>query len=320
MAREISVSVLPVGASPMRLRTALVLLVLATAIPLVAFALVASAMLVKHQQEAYVTAVKDRNRAFMSAVDAELKGTIAALQALGASGALKEGNLARFHATTQDVLATQPGWLNLILLTPNGQQVLNALAPWGTELNRAAREVPSVRKVVQTMRPAVGNVVYGDGVFTSRAGIAVRVPVLRDGKLAYILTAIVRPESFDPLIEQQHLPIGWVTGLMDGEGQFIARVPPRPIGSPASAEFIEAVRGAPEGWYRGKTVEGFDSFTAHVTSELSGWSVGFGVPSAEVLGGARRAAWLMGSGMLLSLALAVAIALWIGRRIADLPR
>jgi hypothetical protein len=320
MASEISIPGLPVHASPMRLRTALVLLVIATAVPLVAFAVVASAMLVKHQREAYVTAVKDRNRAFMSAVDAELKGTIVALQAMSASGALKEGNLARFYATSQDVLATQPNWLNIALMTPDGQQVLNALAPWGTELNRAAREPASVRKVVTTLRPAVGNLLYGDGTYTSRPGIAVRVPVIRDGKLAYVLSAIIRPESFTPLIEQQHLPIGWVTGLVDGEGQFIARIPPRPAGSPASTEFIAAVRAAHEGWYRGRTVEGFDTFTAHVTSELSGWSVGFGVPSVEVLGGAQRAAWLMGGGIALSLAVAIAIALWIGRRIADLPR
>src|SRR5689334_6387454 len=320
MAREISASVLPMGSSPMRLRTALVLLVLATALPLVVFALLASAMLVKHQQETYVTAVKDRNRAFMSAVDAELKGTIVALQAMSASGALKEGNLARFYATSQDVLATQPNWMNIALITPDGQQVLNALAPWGTELNRTAREPASVRKVVQTLRPAVGNILYGDGTYTSRAGIAVRVPVMRDGKLAYVLSAIIRPESFTPLIEQQHLPVGWVTGLVDTEGQFIARIPPRPVGSPASAEFIAAMRGAPEGWYRGRTVEGFDTFTAHVTSELSGWSVGFGVPSDEVLGGARRAAWLLAGGIAMSLAVAVAIAMWLGRRIADAPR
>ncbi|HEX4926812.1 MAG TPA: hypothetical protein VFV74_02300, partial [Burkholderiales bacterium] len=69
----------------MRLRTGLLLLVLATAVPVVAFALLASALVVKHQQDNYVTAVKDRNRAFMSAVDAELKAAIVALRALGAA-------------------------------------------------------------------------------------------------------------------------------------------------------------------------------------------------------------------------------------------
>jgi two-component system CheB/CheR fusion protein len=145
----------------------------------------------------------------------------------------------------------------------------------------------------------------------------VRVPVLRDGKLAYVLTAVVNPQSFEPLIQQQRLPAGWVSGLVDAEGQFIARVPPKPIGSPASPDYLAAVRAEPEGWYRGRTVEGLDTYTAFVRSELSGWSVGFAIPSELVLGGAKRAAWLMGGGVLLSLALALAIALWLGRRISE---
>src|SRR5689334_18904277 len=100
----------------MRLRSGLLLLVLATAIPLVAFALVASALVVKRQHENYVIAVKDRNRAFMSAVDAELKGTIVTLQALSASSALRADDLERFYRTAAATVETQPNWLSIILL------------------------------------------------------------------------------------------------------------------------------------------------------------------------------------------------------------
>jgi len=300
-----------------RLRSSLLLLVLATALPLLAFGLLASALVVKHQQDNFVTAVKDRNRAFMSAVDAELKGTIVTLQAMTAAPALKNGDLARFYRTAIDTVATQPNWLSVLLLTPEGEQLVNTMAPWGEQLYRTAQEPQSYRQLVQTLKPVVGGVNFGDGRFTSAPGIAVRVPVMRNGKLVYVLTAVVKPESFQPLIEQQRLPEGWVSGLVDADGKFIARVPAKPVGSPAGAEYRAAVKAALEGWYRGKTVEGLDTYTAHVRSELSGWSVGFAIPSEQVLGGAKRAAWLMGGGVVLSLALAMAIALWLGRRISS---
>ena len=301
----------------MRLRTGLLLLVLATAVPLVAFALLASALVVRHQQDNYITAVKDRNRAFMSAVDAELKGTIVTLEALTANRALAEGDLRRFHRTAVSVLDTQPAWFNVILLKPEGGQMVNAAIPWGTALGQSAYRLDSLRAVVNTLRPAVGSIVLASrGPFVNRPGIPVGVPVMREGRLAYILAALVRPEAFQDLIMQQKLPTGWVSGLVDADGQFIARVPRRPIGSLASPDYLRAVRAASEGWYRGKTAEGLDTYTAHVSSDLSGWSVGFAIPASLVLGGAERAAWLMGGGVGLSLALAVAIALWLGRRIA----
>src|SRR5689334_8848538 len=111
-----------------RLRTSLFLLVLATAVPLVAFALLASALVVKRQHENYVIAVKDRNRAFMSAIDAEIKGTIVTLRALSASAALQDDDLPRFYKTAVATVATQPNWLSIVVQTPDGQQVLNTLA------------------------------------------------------------------------------------------------------------------------------------------------------------------------------------------------
>ncbi|MEO8442402.1 MAG: ATP-binding protein, partial [Betaproteobacteria bacterium] len=71
-----------------------------------------------------------------------------------------------------------------------------------------------------------------------------------------------------------------------------------------------------EGWYRGHTLEGLDTFSAHITSDFSHWSVGLGVPIAEVYRSATRAAWLMGIGFLISLGAAFAFAYWMGRRIS----
>jgi signal transduction histidine kinase/ActR/RegA family two-component response regulator len=146
-------------------------------------------------------------------------------------------------------------------------------------------------------------------------GISVRVQVSRQGRPAYVLTAVIKPQAFQELLAQQELPRQWVSGLVDRQGRLIARVPPKPPGSMASRDYLEQVRDVSEGWYRGRTLEGNDTYTAFLKSELSGWSIGFAIPSEAVLGDTLRAAWLMGAGLGLSLLGAALIGAWLSRRI-----
>jgi hypothetical protein len=80
---------------------------------------------------------------------------------------------------------------------------------------------------------------------------------------------------------------------------------------------MTAVAAADEGWYRGRTVEGLDTFTAHLKSDFSGWSVGLGIPAQEAYAAASRAGWFMAIGFIASLGLAFAFAYWMGRRISS---
>jgi len=132
-----------------------------------------------------------------------------------------------------------------------------------------------------------------------------------------VLTAIVDRDVFERLIERQRLPSGWVSGLVDRNGKFVARIPKRPLGSLASRAYLAQLRAAREGFYRGKTIEGIDTFTAYASSDYSGWSVGLAIPAPVVLGGAVRAAWLMAAGVVVFLAIAIVIARWLGRRISE---
>jgi signal transduction histidine kinase/ActR/RegA family two-component response regulator len=298
-----------------RLRTSLFLLVLATAIPLALCALVITAVLLQHDYDNFVQVAKDRNRAFMTAVDTEVNNSLSTLQAVAASRTLAADDLDGFHRTAAATLATQTNWLNLLVFTPDGRQVVNAFAPRGAALPAQPFEPSTLQRVVQTKRPSIGGVVAG-GPFQKRFGIAMRVPVLREGKVAYVLTAVVKPESFLPLIEQQRLPSGWVSGLVDREGRFIARVPDKPTGSMATGAYLERVRGETEGWYRGATVEGLDTYTAFTVSPLSGWSVGFAIPADQVSGTYLRAGWVAGGSLAAMLVLALGIALLLSRRIA----
>lgn len=281
-------------------------------VPILAFAVLVSVILLEQDRETVQRAALDRARAMMTGVDAELRGSVATIQALGTSDALDDGDLPRFHAQAARMLATQPMWTNVTLLRPSGEKLVDASRPHGEPL-RATIDVASVARAVATMEPAIGNV---DSSPALGAGVPIRVPVMRDGKVVYVVTAIVRPKAFEDLLRQQRLPEGWISGIVDSNGRFVARLPPRPAGDLASAAFRAAVLQSPEGWSRGLTIEGRDVFSAHEVSQFSRWSIGLAIPADIVLGGARRTALMIGLGVLASMAVAMAIVAATGRRIA----
>jgi signal transduction histidine kinase len=278
---------------------------------LLAFAAVA---LVHYERETQRIGAVDQARAMIIAVDAELRGTIATLNALAASRALAADDLRSFHAAAGKVLATQPAWLSVTLAQKDGREAVNlAVAP--EAVLGAAADAESIQRVFATSQPVVGDVMVDKLLGT--AGVPVHVPVIREGKTVYVLTAIVRPEVFRGLIIQQSLPQGWICGIVDRNMRFVVRVPAVAAGSLASEAFRAASSRRPEGWYRGLTIEGFETFTAHTTSPFSGWSIGLGIPISSVEAAARRSAWLLTLGATISVGLAFAFTIAIGRRIAN---
>jgi signal transduction histidine kinase/ActR/RegA family two-component response regulator len=297
----------------MTIRSHLLLLAIGVVLPVLAFAIFVSVVLVEQDRSTVERAAMDRARAMMTAVDAELRGSIKTVLAIGASPALQTNDLAAFHAEAMRVLATQPTWLDVTLTRPSGEKLLDARKP----LDRPGERVldpASAAHVVRTGRLVIGNVDQLDA--SSPPGVPIRVPVMLGGHLTYVLTAVVRPDSFQDIVRQQRLPEGWISGIVDANGNFVARIPARPAGEAASNAFRAAVLRAPEGWYRGLTVEGSDAFTAHERSASTGWSIGLAIPAQTIEAAAWRTARLMAIGVALSIMAALGIAMLLGRRIA----
>lgn len=297
----------------MTLRWRLVLLVAGAVLPVALFAIIVATLLVQYEQRQFISAVQARNRAFMTAVDTELEGHTATLLAVSTSASLAVDDLVAFRRDAQAALQTQSDWENIVLNAPDGRQLVNAVRSLDSLVARAP-DAETVRRVADTGRPLVVDLRRRE--ISGRYAIPIRVPIIRDGRVVYVLTALVRPEVFESLIKQQDLPQGWVSGLADGEKRFIARVPPRPVHSPVSPDFARAVDRSAEGWYRGETAEGLDTFTAFARSRLTNWTIGVAIPADVVLASSRRAAWLMTGFGLLSLLIASGLAFYVGRRIS----
>jgi signal transduction histidine kinase len=298
----------------MKLRTRLFQLVAGTVVPLVLLAVVLGALIATEQRETYRDGALARIRALTTAIDAELLGHIRAAEALGASLSLEENDLRSFYSDAARVMRSQPDWHNVMLALPNGDQVINLAEPFGVRPDTAA-DLQSLRQVIETGQPAVGNVYFGES--TQAYGIPVRVPVFdAEARLEYVLTAVVDPGAFGELIREQDFPPSWVSGLIDATGHFIGRLPALSPEAIASDDFRSAVRGSKEGWYRGLTVERVDTYTAFRVSDISQWSMGTAIPASVVNAGARNAVWIIVLGTLLSIAIALGFAFIQGRRIA----
>lgn len=193
-----------------------------------------------------------------------------------------------------------------MLAAPNGDQQMNLARPFGASLSTTP-DLASFQEVVDSEQPAIGNVFFGEN--TLEYGVPVRVPV-QDAvrRLEYVLTAVIDPESFGELIRDQELPPSWVSGLVDATGHFIGRVPALSHEDVASEDFRAAVNGSNEGWYRGLTVEGVDTYTAFKVSNVSRSSVGIAIPGYVVNAGARSAAWIIVIGTLMSVAIVLSFA------------
>ena len=300
----------------MKLRSQLMLLALAALLPVAVLAAILGAFLIDQQRETFRRGTQDRVRALTTAVDAELNGSIDVLRALANVRSIDEGNLRLFRETAAQILKEQDNWATINLALPDGQQIVNMRIPEGEPLPRIPPSDESVARVVQFLKPAVGDMVFGPT--TQRWDFAVRVPVVRHGKLRYILSAVVNPESIGGLLALQRLPRDWEGMVVDRDGRIVARtVEPASVGQYASVGLRNALGESSNGWYRGTNLEGVVKYRAYRRSDASGWAFAMAIPVEAVDATASRAIWMFVLALVAAIAVALTLARLIGRRIAE---
>jgi hypothetical protein len=272
---------------PLKLRSHLVLLTAGTLLPIIGFTVVVAVFLARREQATFERGATERTRALLTAVDKVLESSITTLEAIATARRLDTEDLRGFYEQTKRVLESQPDWFTINLALPSGRQVLDLLRPFDGELSMT-RERPSFEQVLQTGKPAIGHLVQ-DPV-TNQHEFSVRVPVIRNGVIKYVLSAVVKPQTIRELLAPQRLPSDWTGVILDGNNRFVTRTvnPERSMGQPASKNLQGAIASAPEGWFRSNTIEGNDVYTSYDRSSFSGWTVAIGIPAAAVEASLRR--------------------------------
>jgi diguanylate cyclase (GGDEF)-like protein len=253
-------------------------------------------------------------RTISSVVDQRFSGINATLSALATSPALAARKLKTFHAQALDVLPTQP-IQNIMLMDPNGQELIDTLRPYGDSLPHIAES---------DILPPLA---HGDGPVISRLSrgavnhgleISICVPVRSNGRHLYNLCALLIPEQLAQLLHQQQLPPDWIVAVLDSKANLVARSHDmeRYLGNPASKDLQAAMAFDNEGWFEGDTSEGIAVLGAFSRSSLSNWSIAIGIPSRTIAAPlAEKLGWL-GATILLLLSVSAAMAHVIGRSIS----
>src|SRR4051812_19821257 len=134
----------------MKLRSHLVVLVLAAVLPVLAFSAVMGVVFWRQQRAVVNQRLLERVRALSIALDRDMDGHIRALEVFARSRTLRAGDFVTFYEQAQRVRAEQSAWDALIVTDAAGLQLMNTRVPFGTPLPRAAVDSALLTQVVTT--------------------------------------------------------------------------------------------------------------------------------------------------------------------------
>lgn len=301
-----------VWSSCLSVRNHVVGLILVIVAPLLAFNAFLVLRSASHEQEVMAETVRQRTREAAAAIDHELGTLRSRLFVLAGSHDIQAGNFEGFR--TQAIEVAKPYDLSVVLTDLAGQQLVNTRAAVGAPLPMSA-DMEAIRQVAETGQPNVSNLTWG--AVTGEFYIAVNVPVLRDGRLTYVLSLNIAP-MLPKLMADLHLPAEWLVNIADRAGRTIARSreADRFVGQMGRPEILDRLRQADEGWLPLVSREGIPIYNAFAHVRFSGWVLAVGIPDDVLLAPVRHSTRILLLAGAVILGLALLLGVLIGHRIA----
>ncbi|MBO9581763.1 MAG: response regulator [Sphingobium sp.] len=208
----------------------------------------------------------------------------------------------RFAVLAARLRGTTTTWRFFSVADPSGRRLMDVPEPIGGVPGGRVIDMVSLRRAVETRKPVIGDVITGP---RGDHAFAVRAPVIRDGQVRYVVSAIIPPEAIVPLLRFRELPEGWRAGILDGSGTVIAdaRGDPSVVGRRGSAEGRLAKRSGNMGPYEVTRQDGTKAMAYWAPITGTNWTVHVSTPAAAYLGPARTALTLLIAVVLLCLVL-----------------
>ncbi len=269
------------------------------------------------QRDKLLSASEDTMAALLSAVDSELKSTIASLDALAASPRLARGDFEALREESVELLARRSNWLNVVIADPDKQYV-NARIP-GDQPLPAVSSRDLIEETLRSGKPMVGEIVYAP--LLNKHAVEVLVPYSRKGKTELVIAAIVQPEYFigllNPLEVQKSSSTG-IIGIFDRNSNVVARSLNQQsrVGKPASATLRQMLdKGIDRGNEVTSTLEGVPVYTVWRRSAYSRWTTAVGIPRASVDAPVTQSYVVLGTAVVFSVVLGLVAANLVGRTV-----
>jgi signal transduction histidine kinase len=313
----------------------LVALVMLAVIPLIVIAGVLTWRQSELQRQHFDRSLVQTAQALSVAVDRQLQIERVMLDTLAQSQFIDADNMEAFYAMCARIIKQDPHGVFISLFDGSGRQIFNTLRPMGEPLPTPFRDarVPdprgpptgdagSLKGVLDTGMPVISDLFHG--LVAGRLIFTVNVPVMRDGRIRYVLNAAFEPGVMTQLLHDNPQFSGVPAVILDRKGFIVGRSKDAEqfAGKLAAAHLVEHVAKSASGVASGTTLQGTPLYYSYARSPVTGWVASMGADRRE-LERAVRTGWIVGgalmvAGLVLGLLLALSIAARLRRAIVSL--
>ena len=262
------------------------------------------------KQDTLITA-----RALIQAVDRDLNTGITVALALANSPSLDSGDIAAFYKQASSVLRPEFPGFNFVLSDRDSVQLMNTARPYGPLLPDPG-SAERISKVFETGKPLISDLFIGGAL--KRPLVAIHVPVLRDGKVIYVISTAYVPERLGQVLKEQRLPPDRVIAILDSKGVIVARTheAARFVGHKGAPMLLAKLPFKLEDAIEAITLEGIPVYSMFSRSVTSNWAVVIGVPRSVVLSEMLASIKWITAFLLVLLATGFGVAWYFARNIA----
>jgi PAS domain S-box-containing protein len=257
-----------------------------------------------------------KTREIVLVVDREIVGTRNLLTALASSHFLQTGDIGAFYRQVMDV-ARQLKVQIVLRDAERGYALLNTNIPLGTELvSDVPHELREAREqVLQSGKPVVSNVFRSPR--TKQHLVSVLVPVMRDGKAAYVLSAGIPTGQFSQILRDSQLWSDCVGAILDRKNVFVARSEKHEEFTGTPLPVVSYPPPIAKGVAKTKNRDGTPAHWFFRRSEVTGWVIGVGIPNSVLEAPSRLALASFGAAGGLLFIIAIGLSYGLGGRMSQ---
>ncbi len=261
------------------IRSYLLLLIAAILVPMLALAAVLAWQYGAASRRTIEAQRLDVANNLTNLIDREIGAMAGFLSGLSISPRFQAGEPYIVRVITN--VARERGFQTLAVYDRTGQ--LMFVSPSDDQAMLASAERAGVAEVVGGRKVFVSDL---QASATAKPGLFfISVPVVVDGRVAFVLSGGVEPQRLQGLFAEAGLRDEWGAGITDRTGVIVARSrqPEVYVGHPAQQPMVDAALGSqPSGLFDVVSREGIEVKNSFQRSALTGWTAGVAVPASVV--------------------------------------
>ncbi|RAK58010.1 ATP-binding protein [Phenylobacterium deserti] len=296
------------------MRRSLGLFAISSLLPLVILGAGVGTVSLRNQRVAIEHQAQDQAKFAATLIGRELVSDMRRVQMIAQSPALDGGfDRERFQRLASRLIADEPLWRTISVANPGGERLFDVPRPIGGRAGGKVIDPESLHRAVTLARPTVGRIMIGPrGTYA----FAVRAPVVRDGSVPFIVSAVVNPTVVGEVLASGGLPRGWSAEVIDDVGNVVARVGPAAakVGHKADLRSLASRTEAPA-FYRFEGADGAAQVATFRPISGTNWTVHVLMPATAYNAPVVRAVSLLTVAVLLSLVLSGVLAVLLAREL-----